>query len=519
MNLKLTSLTIALSMALSQSAFADSSRVYSSTNVERNVSFTPSATNNGVINQTNVVIKRNFDSGQTINKNFATANFVENTYKNDTPKYEGVEDKAGKTLMCLLAGGLAPSACKGLLKDYFKMVANPKKYGNPAAFLAKSPTRSGKAHSDAEKSRQKQMDRYTKSIGENKQKTSNELWGYDISKFEKMSMKQSNSYVDSMDMNYGWKNKHRKFLGVDSEGNSRSYFSCDVDAETGLNTKMETREERYREDGRTRYRYYLRTLTEMPHNCSSLKAHYPMTILPEYDSAKCDGRWYNADDYLHGYYLKVVGYKGYGDNREPIYEKVKIEKECWYIDSNKQKAMEDNYKKAQEKLLEQGLNERWTPDYLNTKMFNLTMPSKFKLPEPTNKFIKTNVVSSSQKLNNQTKETGTQKRSYWGVASDSADVESMVSSENKTNVQTKPQEKQQRSYWGTGSGPSTVAQKPNNQPQEKPKRSYWGVASDSVDVESRVSSENKTNVQSQPTKKQQFYWGAGEGPSTVAEKP
>lgn len=381
MNLKLTSLTIAFSMALSQSALADSSRVYSSTNVERNVSFTPSVTNNNIINQTNVVIKRDFESGQTIDKNFSTANFVENTYKSDTPQYKGVEDKAGKTLMCLLAGGLAPSACKGLLRDYFKMVANPKKYGNPAAFLAKSPTRSGKAHSDAEKSRQKQIDRYAKSIDENKQKSSNDLWGYDISKFEKMGMKQSNSYVDSMDMNYGWKNKHGKFLGVDSEGNSRSYFSCDVDTETGLNTKMETREERYREDGRTYYRYYLRTLTEMPHNCSSLKAHYPMTMLPEYDSAKCDGRWYAANDYLRGYYL----------NKDD--KKVKIEKECWYIDSNKQKAMEDNYKKAQEKLLEQGLNERWTPDYLNTKMFNLAMPTRFKLPEPTNKFIKTNVVN------------------------------------------------------------------------------------------------------------------------------
>lgn len=274
-------------------------------------------------------------------------------YQNDNSmKMSGEEEKSGKTLMCLAGMALAPSECKGLLRDFFSI----KKPHKRIQFLNKGPVRSGKG---AEYS--KQQSEMASKMFEEAAGGKNNI-GDVYKKFDTMNIARAKSFTDepNFDYSYHWQNKDRAY-----EGNG--IYTCDVDPETGLNTKLEVLRIKHRHEPDE---IFLRTLTKMPHNCINTLNHYPTTILPKYDSQKCDGKFYRENDFIRGYTLV---------NEKPI----KIEKQCWYFDENVKARLEKAITEQQSKIANEGLRNGWSADKINVKLFNLTMPSKFKLPEPT----------------------------------------------------------------------------------------------------------------------------------------
>ena len=127
------------------------------------------------------------------------------------------------------------------------------------------------------------------------------------------------------------------------------------------------------ENGLTRFRYYLRTLTKMPNNCLALKHYYPKTTaLPKYNTERCDGRYYDERDYMRGYYEVKDAYGNLVQH--------KIEKDCW----DSEKIEEEKMKVENEAALKEITNEIFKNKYSSKKAaimyFNYYAPDEFKLP-------------------------------------------------------------------------------------------------------------------------------------------
>ncbi len=289
-------------------------------------------------------------------------------YMNDGQyKFKDGEEKPSKTLFCLIVHGRGNvSNCKPLLKDFYKMVANPKKYGNPQKFLNKSAIRNGNLQKHSEELQRKQVAGMT-GAPEDKQ--------YMID-LNNQQLKIGNAYIDKLDYTYHWDGKSHMFSGsvrVDGDIIPNNFYTCDTSPITGLNNKLDVKEERYMENGLTRFRYYLRTLTKMPNNCLALKHYYPKTTaLPKYNTERCDGRYYDERDYMRGYYEVKDAYGNLVQH--------KIEKDCW----DSEKIEEEKMKVENEAALKEITNEIFKNKYSSKKAaimyFNYYAPDEFKLP-------------------------------------------------------------------------------------------------------------------------------------------
>ena len=189
-------------------------------------------------------------------------------------------------------------------------------------------------------------------------------------------LKIGNAYIDKLDYTYHWDGKSHMFSGsvrVDSDIIPNNFYTCDTSPTTGLNNKLDVKEERYMENGLTRFRYYLRTLTKMPNNCLALKHYYPKTTaLPKYNTERCDGRYYDERDYMRGYYEVKDAYGNLVQH--------KIEKDCW----DSEKIEEEKMKVENEAALKEITNEIFKNKYSSKKAaimyFNYYAPDEFKLP-------------------------------------------------------------------------------------------------------------------------------------------
>ena len=289
-------------------------------------------------------------------------------YMNDGQyKFKDGEEKPSKTLFCLIVHGRGNiSNCKSLLKDFYKMVANPKKYGNPQKFLNKSAIRNGNLQKHSEELQRKQIAGMT-GAPEDKQ--------YMID-LNGQQLKIGNAYIDKLDYTYHWDGKSHMFTGsvrVDDDIIPNNFYTCDTSPITGLNNKLDVKKERYMENGLTRFRYYIRTLTKMPNNCLALKHYYPKTTaLPKYNTERCDGRYYDEKDYMRGYYEVKDAYGNLVQH--------KIEKDCW----DSEKIEEEKMKVENEAALKEITNEIFKNKYSSKKAaimyFNYYAPDEFKLP-------------------------------------------------------------------------------------------------------------------------------------------
>lgn len=316
-------------------------------------------------NSTNVVNANNLNINSSDNNNIQGKL---DQYMNDSQyKFKDGEEKPSKTLFCLIVHGRGNiSNCKQLLKDFYKMVANPKKYGNPQKFLNKSAIRNGNLQKHSEELQRKQIAGMT-GAQEDKQ--------YMID-LNNQQLKIGNAYIDKLDYTYHWDGKSHMFSGsvrVDSDIIPNNFYTCDTSPTTGLNNKLDVKEERYMENGLTRFRYYLRTLTKMPNNCLALKHYYPKTTaLPKYNTERCDGRYYDEKDYMRGYYEVKDAYGNLVQH--------KIEKDCW----DSEKIEEERMKVENEAALKEITNEIFKNKYSSKKAaimyFNYYAPDEFKLP-------------------------------------------------------------------------------------------------------------------------------------------
>lgn len=316
-------------------------------------------------NSTNVVNANNLNINSSDNNNIQGKL---DQYMNDSQyKFKDGEEKPSKTLFCLIVHGRGNiSNCKQLLKDFYKMVANPKKYGNPQKFLNKSAIRNGNLQKHSEELQRKQIAGMT-GAQEDKQ--------YMID-LNNQQLKIGNAYIDKLDYTYHWDGKSHMFSGsvrVDSDIIPNNFYTCDTSPTTGLNNKLDVKEERYMENGLTRFRYYLRTLTKMPNNCLALKHYYPKTTaLPKYNTERCDGRYYDEKDYMRGYYEVKDAYGNLVQH--------KIEKDCW----DSEKIEEEKLKVENEAALKEITNEIFKNKYSSKKAaimyFNYYAPDEFKLP-------------------------------------------------------------------------------------------------------------------------------------------
>lgn len=316
-------------------------------------------------NSTNVVNANNLNINSSDNNNIQGKL---DQYMNDSQyKFKDGEEKPSKTLFCLIVHGRGNiSNCKQLLKDFYKMVANPKKYGNPQKFLNKSAIRNGNLQKHSEELQRKQIAGMT-GAQEDKQ--------YMID-LNNQQLKIGNAYIDKLDYTYHWDGKSHMFSGsvrVDSDIIPNNFYTCDTSPTTGLNNKLDVKEERYMENGLTRFRYYLRTLTKMPNNCLALKHYYPKTTaLPKYNTERCDGRYYDERDYMRGYYEVKDAYGNLVQH--------KIEKDCW----DSEKIEEEKMKVENEAALKEITNEIFKNKYSSKKAaimyFNYYAPDEFKLP-------------------------------------------------------------------------------------------------------------------------------------------
>lgn len=316
-------------------------------------------------NSTNVVNANNLNINSSDNNNIQGKL---DQYMNDSQyKFKDGEEKPSKTLFCLIVHGRGNvSNCKPLLKDFYKMVANPKKYGSPQKFLNKSAIRNGNLQKHSEELQRKQVAGMT-GAPEDKQ--------YMID-LNNQQLKIGNAYIDKLDYTYHWDGKSHMFSGsvrVDSDIIPNNFYTCDTSPITGLNNKLDVKEERYMENGLTRFRYYLRTLTKMPNNCLALKHYYPKTTaLPKYNTERCDGRYYDERDYMRGYYEVKDAYGNLVQH--------KIEKDCW----DSEKIEEEKMKVENEAALKEITNEIFKNKYSSKKAaimyFNYYAPDEFKLP-------------------------------------------------------------------------------------------------------------------------------------------
>lgn len=338
-------------------------------------------------------------------------NSLKQSQKDHSLKFSGTEEAAGKTLMCLAAGGVAPGfACSSLLKSYFKM----KPHKRPG-FLMKSPVvKTNKAQEQANRVGYKaELTPFLKQNGI----TDDDLGQKIIDK----NTERVNSFVNNMDFKYNWKNKNSGKNAAKAPKGVDYYdgFSCDVDPETGLNQKIEYEVGRIfdPEADKEIQTYFARTLTELPHNCKNTAAHFPTVVMPKYNTTRCDKRWFMERDYDRGYYLRratameqskdrnvqpketILGYvgirhcessddeKGYSNCYTIPYAKIKIEKVCWDLKKEWQEAMDAKMKKAQEDTIKNYMSKYATKKHvaqaINTELYNLTTPNKFKLPIPS----------------------------------------------------------------------------------------------------------------------------------------
>lgn len=127
------------------------------------------------------------------------------------------KDFKADALTCLTTGDTS-SNCKEVLLAYSLKVSNPKYYGDPKAFLINSPL-----------------------LSEEKIRENNEL-----TKEEKITkitlIPKLKDLVEKIDYSYDWKNKNEMLLSTGKNSENKTYYSCDLDPEIGLQTKLQVKE-------------------------------------------------------------------------------------------------------------------------------------------------------------------------------------------------------------------------------------------------------------------------------------
>lgn len=283
-------------------------------------------------------------------------------------KFKGGEEKPSKTLFCLIIKPYGtPSECRSLLKDFYKMVSNPKKYGNPQKFLNGSAIRNG----NLKKHNNDFMSKQLEGLGG---KSEDKQYMIDLNN-TKLAI--ANAYIDQMDYTYSWDGKHPMFLGnisVDGQIIANNFYTCDTSASTGLNNKLDVKEERYRDGhGMFKVRYFIRTINKMPHNCLAKKHFYPKTTwLPQYNTQRCDGKYYAEKDYMRGYY--EVEDK-YGNKIQH-----KIEKNCWDSEEIEKAKLEEENNAALKQITEEIFKNKYSAKKAEILYHNYYAPEGFKVP-------------------------------------------------------------------------------------------------------------------------------------------
>lgn len=329
---------------------------------------------------------------KTIQQAIAEAT-IKKEFDDTDNKFSEHVKKSTKMLFCLAIGTMQQD-CGKLVKEYFRCVAKPK--CQPWNLIKDAATITGadrKAKQEINQKMENNLDNAGKQFDPSFSLKGNINQMTNI--IASMEDKKMNDFLDETgngDPNariqptfnvqvHHWKNKPTRhamaFLGdFNKDGEPDNFFSCDVDPTTGLNTKRELHIERYRDDGHWKERYFLRTLTEMPSNCVARKKYFPTTLMPKYDTQKCNKAWYRAEDYLNGYHI-VTNAKG-------EQTQVKIEKDCWYFDLTEKDQLEKMQGKIKNEIITKGLEQRWSSDKLNAELYNSTAPKEYQIQVPKN---------------------------------------------------------------------------------------------------------------------------------------
>lgn len=346
--------------------------------------------------QANRHITQSFDNqnsnpSQKTREHSIVENAVKKEFDDSDKKFPEHVKKATKMLFCL-AIGTTQQDCGKLVREYFRCVAKPK--CQPWNLIKNAATITGADRKNKQEQMQKMennLDQAGKKFDPNFSLKGNVNQMSNI--IANMEDKKMNDFLDETgngDPNariqptfnvqvHHWKNKPTRhpmaFLGdFNQDGEPDNFFSCDVDPTTGLNTKRELHIERYRDDGRWKERYFLRTLTEMPSNCVARKKYFPTTLMPKYDTQKCNKAWYKAEDYLNGYHIVT---DQYGKQTQ-----VKIEKDCWYFDLAEKEKLEQAQAKIKNDILKQGMEQQWSSDKINAEIYNSISPKEYQIQVP-----------------------------------------------------------------------------------------------------------------------------------------